>query len=149
MLLFYYAGFWLGNHQDDGYYITKVATLPYSPIGGNYNYSVGTMNTGFNSYIVNTWELEASVYVNVLGVMPTLFLRLFQSAFYYFLYLNLIKWVAEIIIDKLNVKANVKMAQYVLGIVPLMCAYYIFLSDTGILVLRDGFHLNTGILYYY
>ena len=58
MLLFYYAGFWLGNHQDDGYYITKVATLPYSPIGGNYNYSVGTMNTGFNSYIVNTWELE-------------------------------------------------------------------------------------------
>jgi hypothetical protein len=145
MLLFYYAGFWLGNHQDDGYYITKVATLPYSPIGGNYNYSVGTMNTGFNSYIVNTWELEASVYVKVLGVMPTLFLRLFQSAFYYFLYLNLIKWVAEIIIDKLNVKANVKMAQYVLGIVPLMCAYYIFLSDTGILVLRDGFHLNTGM----
>ena len=126
-------------------YITKVATLPYSPIGGNYNYSVGTMNTGFNSYIVNTWELEASVYVKVLGVMPTLFLRLFQSAFYYFLYLNLIKWVAEIIIDKLNVKANVKMAQYVLGIVPLMCAYYIFLSDTGILVLRDGFHLNTGM----
>ena len=35
ILAFYYAGFWLGNHLDDGYYITKVATLPYSEIGNN------------------------------------------------------------------------------------------------------------------
>lgn len=145
MMCFYYAGFWLGNHQDDGYYITKVATLPYSQIGGNYNYSVGVKATGFNTYIVNTWELEASVYVKILGVVPSLFLRLFQSAFYFFLYSNLIKLIAEKITENLSWKVNAKYLQYPTVIIVLMSAYYIALADYKILNLRDMFHLNTGM----
>ena len=145
MMCFYYAGFLLGNHQDDGYYITKVATLPYSQIGGNYNYTVGINGKGFNAYIVNTWELEASVYVKILGVVPTLFLRWFQSIFYYFLYLNLIKLLAEKITQKLHWKVNVKYLQYPTIITVLISAYYIALSDYKILNLRDMFQLNTGM----
>ncbi len=95
MLFFYYAGFWLGDHQDDGYYINRVANLPYMTLGGNFNFAVGVENSGFNSYIINTWEAEASVYVKLLGVAPTLFLRIFQSAFYYFFVANLFKAVAD------------------------------------------------------
>lgn len=144
---FYFAGFWLGNHQDDGYYITKVATLPYSQIGGNFNYSVGVTSSGFNSYIVNTWELEASVYVKILGIAPTLFLRLFQSIFYYFLLLNVIKYFAESLIYKsgIEVDKEKRLAQYVVFIVPIMCTYYLCLSNSEILLLRDMFHLNTGM----
>lgn len=147
MLIFYFAGFWLGNHQDDGYYITKVATLPYSQIGGNFNYSVGVTSSGFNSYIVNTWELEASVYVKILGIAPTLFLRLFQSIFYYFLLLNVIKYFAESLIYKsgIEVDKEKRLAQYVVFIVPIMCTYYLCLSNSEILLLRDMFHLNTGM----
>lgn len=145
MMLFYYAGFWLGNHQDDGYYITKVATLPYSQIGGNFNYTVGVNGSGFNSYIVNTWELEASVYVKILGVAPTLFLRLFQSVFYYFLFLNAIKFLAEKLIDKTGTEEENRLAQYVVVFVPLICTYYLYLSNSGMLLIRDMFHLNTGM----
>lgn len=145
MMLFYYAGFWLGNHQDDGYYITKVATLPYSQIGGNFNYTVGVNGSGFNSYIVNTWELEASVYVKILGVAPTLFLRLFQSVFYYFLFLNAIKFLAEKLIDKTGTEEEKRLAQYVVVFVPLICTYYLYLSNSGMLLIRDMFHLNTGM----
>lgn len=145
MMVFYYAGFWLGNHQDDGYYITKVATLPYSQIGGNFNYTVGVNGSGFNSYMVNTWELEASVYVKILGVTSTLFLRLFQSVFYYFLFLNVIKVFAEKLIDKTGTWGKNRLAQYVVVFVPLICTYYLYLSNSGMLLIRDMFHLNTGM----
>ena len=46
LTLLYYAGFWLGNHQDDGYYITKVATLPYGQTGGNFMYPLGVEGNG-------------------------------------------------------------------------------------------------------
>ena len=145
MMLCYYAGFWLGNHQDDGYYITKVATLPYGTIGGNYNYAVGMENQGFNSYIVNTWELEASVYVKLLRVQPTLYLRLFQSAFYYFLLLNLLKAFADKLFDTVSQKKNKSIAQYASVIVLLFGMYYLILSDNNIFPLRDMFHFNTGM----
>lgn len=146
MLAFCYAGFWLGNHLDDGYYVTKVATMPYTQIGGNYNYSVGIPGTGISSYIVNTWEIEASVYVKLLGVAPTLYLRLFQSAFYYFLFANIIKWLAEYMFERSGANSIPrKMAQYTTAIIPLISTYYLYLSNSRILVLRDMFFLQSGM----
>ena len=145
MLCCGYAGLWLGNHQDDGYYITKVATLPYGNIGGNFNYSLGTEQQGINTYIVNTWEAEASVYVKILGVQVTLYLRFFQSIFYYFLLLNLIKAFADKLVGCLKVKINSNVTQYATVIVLLFGMYYIFLSDTYFFRLRDMFHFNSGM----
>lgn len=145
MSAFYYAGFWLGNHLDDGYYITKIVTLPYTQMGGNYNYPVGVSNTGFNSYIVNTWEAEASVYVKVLGVIPTLFLRLFQSAFYIFLFANVMKVLVEEVVKAGEFKLSKSIPQYVTMIIPLFCTYYIYLNKEHILCLRDMFFLQSGM----
>lgn len=143
--LLYYAGFWLGNHQDDGYYLTKVATLPYSQTGGSFMYPVGTARNAFNTYIVNTWEIEASVYVKALGVSPTLYLRLFQSSFLFFLYLNLIKILAEKIYRNSGLKVKESFAQLPVIIVLLFDAHYLFLSDTFLFRLRDMFMVNTGM----
>lgn len=145
MLCCGYAGVWLGNHQDDGYYITKVADLPYGRIGENINYSLGVQQQGFNAYIVNTWESEASVYVKILGVQVTLFLRFFQSIFNYFLLLNLIKAFADKLVDCLKIKVNRTITQYTSVIVLLFGMYYIFLSDTYFFRLRDMFHFNSGM----
>lgn len=145
MLFFYYKGFWLGNHLDDGYYITKVATLPYTHIGYATNFSVGVANAGFDSYILGTWELEASVYVKMLGVKPTLYLRLFQSIFYYFFFLNLVKAFAENIFEKLKITIKTSMSQYPAIIALLFGCYYIFLTETSLLPLRDMFQFNTGM----
>lgn len=145
MLFFYFRGFWLGNHLDDGYYITKVATLPYTTTGYATNYAVGVGKSGFDSYLLNTWELEASVYVKLLGVNPALFLRLFQSVFYYFLFLNVVKGFAENILKKLNVKIKSSLIQFPVLITLLFGMYYIFLFSYNILPLRDTFHFNTGM----
>lgn len=145
MMAFYYAGFWLGNHLDDGYYITKVVTMPYTRIGGNYNYSAGIPGTGISSYIVNTWEIEASVYVKLLGAAPTLYLRLFQSAFYYFLFVNVMKYLTEQVVKTAGIKVSRNTAQYVAAILPLISTYYLYLTNSKILVLRDMFFLQTGM----
>lgn len=145
MLFFYYAGFWLGNHQDDGYYINRVATLPTMTLGGNFNFAVGVENSGFNSYIVNTWEAEASVYVKLLGVVPTLFLRIFQSAFYYFLVANLFKVLADAIFEKIEVKQASKLSQFVPIFFPLICTNFQYLKHHHMLDMRDNFFTESGM----
>lgn len=141
----YFSGFWLGNHQDDGYYITKVATMPYTQTGGNFVYPIGKSTPGFNTYIVNTWEIEASFYVKILNVSPTLYLRFFQTIFVFFLYLNIIKFFADKVIKKTELLVHESLAQFIVVIVIFFDAYYLFLSDTGIFNLRDMFMVNTGM----
>ncbi len=145
MLFFYYAGFWLGDHQDDGYYINRVANLPTMTLGGNFNFAVGVENSGFNSYIVNTWEAEASVYVKLLGVVPTLFLRIFQSSFYYFLIANLFKLIGDAIFEKIELQQGSKFSQFVPIFFPLICTNFQYLKHQHILDMRDNFFTETGM----
>ena len=145
MLFFYYAGFWLGDHQDDGYYINRVANLPTMTLGGNFNFAVGVENSGFNSYIVNTWEAEASVYVKLLGVVPTLFLRIFQSSFYYFLIANLFKLIGDAVFEKIELQQGSKFSQFVPIFFPLICTNFQYLKHQHILDMRDNFFTETGM----
>ena len=98
--------------------------MPYTRIGGNYNYSAGIPGTGISSYIVNTWEIEASVYVKLLGAAPTLYLRLFQSAFYYFLFVNVMKYLTEQVVKTAGSKCPGIQHSYVAAILPLISTYY-------------------------
>lgn len=145
MLFFYYNAFWYGNHLDDGYYVTKAATMPYNSTGFRTNYSVGTAQAGLDSYILNTWELEASFYIWLLGVKATLFLRLFQSAFYYFFFVNVLKLLAEQILEKVMPEAGKTEAQYVTVITLLFGGYYLFLMDTNLFFVRDMFRFNSAM----
>lgn len=145
MLFFYYNAFWYGNHLDDGYYVTKAATMPYNSTGFRTNYSVGTAQAGMDSYMLNTWELEASFYIWLLGVKATLFLRLFQSAFYYFFFVNVLKLLAEQVFEKAMQKAGKKEAQYVTVITLLFGGYCLFLMDTNLFFVRDMFRFNSAM----
>lgn len=145
VMLLYYRGFWLCNHQDDGYYITKVATLPFTQTGGNYNYALGVDNPGFSSYLLNTWEIEASVYVHFLKVNVTLFLRLFQSAFHYFLFANLLKAFSQKILMNSAFARYKNLAQYPVLVILLFNVYYLALEHMNLLHLQDMFHMNSGM----
>ncbi|PWJ48372.1 DUF6077 domain-containing protein [Faecalicatena contorta] len=147
MLFFYYNAFWYGNHLDDGYYITKVATMPYNATGFRTNYSVGDLHASLDSYIFNTWELEASFYVRILNVKATLFLRLFQSAFQYFLFLNCLKLFAEQIFTKLSAGIKIRGAQFVTVVALLFGGFYLYLQDTNLFFVRDMFQFNSAMFY--
>lgn len=147
MLLFYFRSFWYGNHLDDGYYITKVATIPID--GGNYtnNVSAGTGNWTTFSYLLNTWELEASFFVKILKVTPTVYLRFFQSGFNYFVFFNCVLGFGKKIAEVVEKDKDTKSMQYILGFCLLFFVYYVYMQDTKIFFLRDMFHLNTAMYY--
>lgn len=147
MLFCYFRLYWYGNHLDDGYYLTKVATLPYEENSFRMNYSVGVEKTSIDSYIFNTWELEASFFVKVLHVNAALFLRLFQSAFHYFILLNCILAFGHKILLKINKEFCIKNIQYIVGTVLIFFVYYVYLEDTGLFFIRDMFHLNSAMYY--
>lgn len=147
MLFLYYNAFWYGNHLDDGYYITKVATMPYNATGFRTNYSVGDLHATLDSYIFNTWELEASFYVRILNVKATLFLRLFQSAFQYFLFLNCLKLFAEQIFAKTAAEIEIRGAQFVTVVTLLFGGFYLYLQDTNLFFVRDMFQFNSAMFY--
>ena len=146
MLLLYFRLYWYGTHLDDGFYITKVALISGSDSFRD-NLTVG-MGKGVDiSYLINTWEIEASFFVKILRVTPTVFLRLFQSAFNYFLFFNsALAFGGELLIS-IKKKANLKLLQYVLGVFLLFFIYYVWLMDSGLFFLRDMFHLNCAMFY--
>lgn len=148
VLLFYFRSFWYGNHLDDGYYLTKVATVAHD--GGDYkkNYAVGMGNWTGASYLINTWELEASFFVNVLRVTPSVFLRFFQSGFNYFVFFNCSMAFGEkIVVGLKREKIDTKVLQYVGGVFLVFFVYYVYMQDTKFFFLRDVFHLNTAMYY--
>lgn len=147
MLFFYYRSFWYGNHLDDGYYITKVATLPYESSGFNTNYSVGIEQKSEFSYLLNTWELEASFFVKILGVSPTLYLRLFQSVFNYFVFFNCFLAFGQRLVKNLKRQYLLDNLKYSMGVCLVFFVYYVYLMDSKILFLRDMFHLDTGMYF--
>lgn len=147
MLFVYYRAYWYGNHLDDGYYVTKVATLPYEKMPFRTNYSVGVEKPGIDSYAFNTWELEASFYVKVLGVKATLFLRLFQAGFHYFLALNCILAFGVELVHLVNKTRSQKYLQYALAVTLLFGVYYVYLEETNFFFIRDLFHCNTAMYY--
>jgi hypothetical protein len=108
------------------------------------NYAVGVAKEGFDTYLFNTWELEASVYVHALGVPATLFLRLFQSAFYYLLLIVIIKELSMKIMQAVGIQKK-ELYQLPCVIVLLFGCYCVFLTETNLLPLRDMFHMNTGM----
>lgn len=44
---------WLGNHQDDGYYLTKIMTLPYldQPFATSYASGFSNQTAGIDPYL--------------------------------------------------------------------------------------------------
>lgn len=78
---------WSDNLTDDGYYLVRIANLPYMKHTFSCDVTTGFSISGINSYTLNTWELEASVYLFITHVLPTVFVRFGMSIFNFFLIL--------------------------------------------------------------
>lgn len=147
MLFFYFRMFWEGNHLDDGYYVTKVATLPELETGFRTNYAVGVQSSVVDSYVLNTWELEASVFVHLLGVHATLYLRLFQSIFHYLVCLNCILAFSSKLVSNLSKNVSSFEAQFPVGAMLLLFLYDLFAEGTNIFYVSDMTQNNTAMYY--
>lgn len=106
---------WLNNMSDDAYYLTKMATLPYLENPFRTDYSTGFIHPELSSYVLNTFEVEASFYIFITQMDPSLYARCFLAMLNYFVLLNVIKAFLEEFFNRIKFTFNtIKLQYYVL-----------------------------------
>lgn len=140
---------WANNHLDDGFYISKIASLPYVNSHKSINFTTGLYQdtSTFNNYLLNSGELEQSVYVYLLNVSPTIFLKFGLSAFQYFLFLCCIYAIANKIFETCQFDIEKKYLQYVVVIAILFGFSQEFLIQNHLLNVQDSWQYNTAMFY--
>ena len=102
--LFYNHYYWFNEATDGGFYLTRIATLPYIKNPFITNSSVGNIAYPrlLDVYNYSVFELNASFFVYLLDMIPTLFARGFLSLFNYFLFSCSIYCLADYINSQLK-----------------------------------------------
>lgn len=113
VFLFSYNALWFNNHLDDGYYLTKIADLPYVSNPYTFNYSTGFPGQFTFERIINTHELELSTYVYFLNISPSLFTRFFMTGLHYFVFVNSVSAFAYAVLKKINSEFNYYFVQFI------------------------------------
>ena len=112
--LFYNHYFWFNESADGGFYLTRMASIPYISNPFGINPSVGN-TVGFRlfgAYTFSTFELNASFFIYCLDIMPTIFARCFLSMFNYFVYACSLYCLTEVINEKTGSKIAKLHLQY-------------------------------------
>lgn len=144
---FHYIGYWFNNHLDDGYYINKIAMYPYVSNPFRMVPATGFAKNAIDSYILNTYELEASLFVYLLKVTPTLYCRFFLSGFNYFLLLNVICVFNEKILKLSKYDFKEHFIQYTTLIVLFFAFDERFLVLNNISILKDSNQFCNAMYY--
>lgn len=144
---FHYIGYWFNNHLDDGYYINKIAMYPYVNNPFRMIPATGFFKQGIDSYILNTYEIEASFFVYLLRVTPTLYCRFFLAGFNYFLLVNVIYVFNEKILKLLKIEYKESFIQYTALIVLLFAFDERFLVLKNISILKDSNQFCNAMYY--
>ena len=149
MVTFQNAQLWSNNESDDSYYLNKIATLPYETDSFNINVRTGLHATSpmFGMRIFNTFELESSVYCYFFKMIPTLFARCFLSFNHYFILVCTLYTFAEKIFEKAGKSVNKNTLQYIGVVLVMYCFDTNVLATNGILELRDGWMIHTGMFF--
>lgn len=134
---------WNNNLIDDGYYLNKVKLAPFVENYVDYNYTTGFRFTESITRIVNTFEIEAAFYSNIIGIEASIYCKVFMAYMNYFLILNSIYWLYTCLI---GVK-KYKLLYFALLPILFFGIYQEILKNFGLLFLQDSWQFNTAIWY--
>lgn len=141
--------YWLNNGLDDGYYLTRIAALPYDGKLLSISASTGLrMNNSLaNSYNLNVFDLEASVYVFAFKLNPVIFGRVFLAYINYFLF----GCVINLLFSKIISLTDIKISKYIFQFVPIIIVMFSFsfdfMNNYNLHHLQDAWQ-NTTAMYY-
>ena len=137
---------WINNHLDDGFYFIKAATLPYEENPFSMNYSVGLYqdSLGLDTYALNVFEYEASVFIYLFKIDPSIFLRVVMNVFNYFL----CTCTTYVLFERL---CNNEKYKYLYQYSCIILLVFMFdgtaLAKTGLLTIQDPWQFNSAIWY--
>lgn len=142
---------WLGNHQDDGYYLTKIMTLPYldQPFATSYASGFSNQTAGIDPYLFNTWELEYSVISYVCKVDGIVLSRVFLSFLNYLLSAFCIYELGSIILKHSQKFHSFKRKH--LQLLPIILIFFSFsmaaFDEIFHFYLQDAWQFSTAAFY--
>jgi len=145
----YVSILWSNNLTDDGFYLSKIASYPYSsqPFRSNPSTGLSQVMNGANAYIINVGELEASFYVYITRMSASVCARFFMSGFNYLLFTSSIYALAFKIFTILKMESFRENIQYTVSIVLFFGFSSTYLMQHNILILQDSWQLNTAMYY--
>lgn len=134
---------WNANLVDDGYYLHKIRMAPFVENYADYNYAVGFPAPGSIIRNVNTFEIEAAFYVDILGMDASVYAKVFLSFLNYTLILHTIYWFYCTLLKSERVK------MLMIAIIPILFfgIYQELMVNFNVLYLQDSWHFNTAVWY--
>lgn len=137
---------WSDNCTDDAYYFVKIASIPYNNFINNVE--TGIPNSAMFTYNLNTWELEASVYLYVLHVLPSVYVRFGMAIFNFTLILCGLHSLIGKINEKFKFNQNeVSYQYYCFLVIPIFYSINTLSQSFVSLDLEDTWK-NTSAMYY-
>lgn len=130
---------WNNNMSDDAYYLTKMASMPYMNQPFRSDYTTGLYEAKLTSYVLNTFELEASFYLFITKMNAAMYARIFLSALNYFIILQSIKAFFE----KLEINIDLNKLQYIIVLL-----FFIFALSTTVFISTDAQWTILSAAYY-
>lgn len=138
---------WLNNHLDDGYYIGRISHLASYKNPYYYNFSVGLDDQHvFNSYLFDVWELEASVYINILRMNVFVFCRVFLNLQNYFLLVVTVCEFTKQTVCKLNDEFR-KYAQWTPIILFIFTIIMVVATSFNLMALQDYWQFSSAMYF--
>ena len=136
---------WLNNHLDDGYYIGRISHLASYKNPYYYNFPVGLDDQHvFNSYLFDVWELEASVYINILRMNVFVFCRVFLNLQNYFLLVVTVCEFTKQTVCKLNDEFR-KYAQWTPIILFIFTIIMVVATSFNLMALQDYWQFSSAM----
>lgn len=137
---------WSDNCTDDAYYFVKIASIPYNNFVNNVE--TGFQNSAMFTYNLNTWELESSVYLYVLHVLPSIYVRFGMAIFNFVLILCGLHSLIGRINEKYEFhKSEMSLQYYCFIIIPIFYSINTLSQSFVSLDLEDTWK-NTSAMYY-
>lgn len=135
---------WLNNHLDDGYYIGKIANLSSLKEPYHSNYAVGIESShSFSPYLLNTWELESSIYISILKINVFVFCRVFLNFFNYFLFVvTVYEFAGKFFSKKEN---SEKLLQWIPCVLILFTLSYNYCITHNVMIIHDYWQFNSAM----
>ncbi len=134
---------WNANLVDDGYYLQKIRMAPFVSDYADFNFAAGYPASGSIVRNINTFEIEAAFFVDILHMDASIYAKVFLSFFNYTLILHTIYWFYHTLFSKMKTK------RIILAVVPILFfgIYQELMVNYHILFMQDSWHFNTAIWY--
>lgn len=134
---------WNGNNTDDGYYLNKIAMAPYVSSYVDYNYATGFLAPSTIVRNLNTFEIEAAFFCQLLGMEAAIYAKVFLSFIHYVLLLNSIYWFYQMM-DSGKMK---NLLIYALIPVLFFGIYQEVMLENHMIVMVDAWQFNSAMWY--